>query len=58
MIGIGSEVLLISHNKTSCLRNITEYDYRVGTIGVLTHIHKNGMYSLKTVLLIILMIYR
>ena len=47
MIGIGSEVLLTSHNKTSCLRNITEYDYRVGTIGVLTHIHENGMYSFE-----------
>lgn len=47
MIGIGSEVLLISHNKTSCLRSITEYDYRVGTIGVLTHIHENGMYSFE-----------
>ncbi len=37
MIGIGSEVLLTSHNKTSCLRNITEYDYRIGHVGLVTY---------------------
>ncbi len=47
MIGIGSEVVIISHNKTSCLRNITEYDYRVGAIGVLAYSHVNGMYSFE-----------
>ena len=37
MIGIGSEVLLTSHNKTSCLRNITEHDYRIGHVGLVTY---------------------